>query len=82
VEEKIWPREVVVKVNHNHLRLVPLEAKNCGKNNTQLTIFNPQSHHIKIMLDYEEDGGCRACKGYKEVIIPPHKNFKLSINPR
>jgi hypothetical protein len=80
VEEKIWPREIIVKVNQNHLRLVPLEPRNCAKNNTQVTFHNSHSYHITIMLDYDEDG-VQNHKGYKEIIIPPRKNFKLSIVP-
>lgn len=31
VDEKIWPREVIVKINPNHLKVVPIVSKNCGE---------------------------------------------------
>lgn len=57
VDEKIWPREIIAKISQNHLRILPVEAKNCGsvKNFTTLTIPNPHSHHIKVSFDNEYD---------------------------
>lgn len=55
VDEKIWPKEIIAKVAQNHLRIGPVEARNCGngKNFTTVVIPNPHNHNIKVSFDSE-----------------------------
>lgn len=77
VDEKIWPREVIAKVTNNHLRIGPMEAKNCGRNYTTLVIPNPQPYHIKINFENEQETLEKSF--WREVMIPSQKSFKMNV---